>query len=95
MSDAQFLATQLSVVLGEGQRPVNYPTKARSAKERATWIDFSGGSEISGMSSKHFTNFAASIIFFFGREFNRLTKASTSEEGGEGNSVEAVIARSN
>lgn len=78
---AQFLLTQVSVVLGEGHRPVNWPTRARSAKERATWIGVSGGREISGMFSGILTNLAASLFFFCGKPAKSWEKASADEGG--------------
>lgn len=72
---------------------MNCPTKARSDKERATWIGFSGGSEISGISSSRFTNFDASVVFFFGSEFNKFEKASTLAGEGVEDSMREISGR--
>lgn len=69
---------------GEGQSPVNWPTRARSVRDRATWISLSGGREILGISSSFFTNFAASPFFFFGKDASGELKVSASEGGGGG-----------
>ena len=80
----QFLTTQFSVAFGEGQRPVNCPTRARSASDKATWIGLSGGREISRTSSSFFTNLGGSVFFFYGKEANNELNASSTVGGDRG-----------
>jgi len=70
---------------GVSQRPVNYPIRARSAKDTANWIGFSEGKAISGMAFNFLTNFGGGLeTFFFPWAFTRRAKAASSADGGGG-----------
>jgi hypothetical protein len=57
MSGFQFLCTQASTDLGEGQRPVNCPMSPLSAKLTVVLQVSSSGNSTLGMQSNFFTNF--------------------------------------
>lgn len=84
INGAQFLLTKISVDLGDGHSLMNWPMRACSAKDRATWIEVSNGREISWISSSLLTNLAASLFFFYGKQAKSRLKASADEGGGGG-----------
>jgi hypothetical protein len=81
INDFQFFITQVSVALGDGHKPVNYPTSMLSNIDKATCIGISSGRDTSGISSTLLTNFEHSAFFFLGKDLISKLKAASFGSG--------------
>ena len=86
----QFLWTQPSITLGEGQRPLNFPIIPRSEIFKVDLQVRSAGSSTEGIST-FLTNLCEGPPFLFPREATRRWKASNSGGRGGGRTPLASI----
>lgn len=86
MRGFQLWSIQIANSLGDGQIPVNYPTRPLAAKRRTKIMDKEAWTGTLGISSSFFTNLEGGGLFDFGAEAmsERNASMSSGDVGGKG-----------